>query len=478
MLRREDQGSSSNLTWVGALRQVSAVLFRVLPRHRRHNRHHRTATTGRRSTPTVGRGLSHAESMPRTGNGGDKFDRGLAHWMDEVQLPRVQRDSRSKGGATAILAIAQDGKPARGQLDTDLVFATGPQLDFEQDRRVQFAERTVRKPGLDRAGLMRVTDQHFAQPLVFAQPVHEIRSRRFRWLRNQCPIQFAHLAIPKLFGETTGGLGGSSQYDNAGDTSVQPADDSQVDVARFLEFLLEVLSREREQAWPTRIHTHGRQIGRFHHGQQMIILEEYVKRWIGHSASRRMWKNGPLILASQSPRRRQLLEEAGYEFVVMVPSAQAECGVCGGETPAELVARLAYRKAADVARRVERGTIVGCDTVAECLGQVLGKPRDEQHARQMLQLLRGRAHRVLSGLCVWSRPADQVRVEVEVTRLRMADISDAAVDAYLATDAWEGKAGAFGYQDGVPWIEVLEGSESNVVGLPLELLGRLLELRT
>ena len=129
-----------------------------------------------------------------------------------------------------------------------------------------------------------------------------------------------------------------------------------------------------------------------------------------------------------------------------------------------------------MARRVARGTIVGCDTVAECLGQVLGKPCDEQHARHMLQLLRGREHRVLSGLCVWSRPADQVRVEVAVTRLRMADISDAAVDAYLATDAWAGKAGAFGYQDGVPWIEVLEGSESNVVGLPLELLGRLLEL--
>ncbi len=84
----------------------------------------------------------------------------------------------------------------------------------------------------------------------------------------------------------------------------------------------------------------------------------------------------------------------------------------------------------------------------------------------------------LSGLCVWTRPADQVRVEVAVTRLRMADISDADLDAYLATDAWAGKAGAFGYQDGVPWIEVLEGSESNVVGLPLELLGRLLELRT
>ena len=65
-------------------------------------------------------------------------------------------------------------------------------------------------------------------------------------------------------------------------------------------------------------------------------------------------------------------------------------------------------------------------------------------------------------------------MEVAVTRLRMADISDAELNAYLATDAWEGKAGAFGYQDGVPWIEVLEGSESNVVGLPLELLERML----
>ena len=188
-----------------------------------------------------------------------------------------------------------------------------------------------------------------------------------------------------------------------------------------------------------------------------------------------MWKNGPLILASQSPRRRQLLEEAGYDFTVLIPSPGAECGVCSGEAPAALVTRLAYCKAADVARRVAQGTVIGCDTIAECLGQVLGKPRDEQHARQMLELLRGREHRVLSGLCVWRRPTDEVRVEVDVTRLRMAEISDAELGAYLASDAWEGKAGAFGYQDGVPWIEVLEGSESNVVGLPLELLARMLE---
>ncbi len=206
----------------------------------------------------------------------------------------------------------------------------------------------------------------------------------------------------------------------------------------------------------------------------MIILQEYWERWMGHDMSDRMWNNGPLILASQSPRRRQLLEEAGYEFEVIAPGEQAECGVCSGETPEELVRRLARAKAADVARRVARGTVLGCDTVAECLGQVLGKPADEAHARRMLQLLRGRPHRVLSGLCVWRRPTDAVRVNVAVTHLRMADISDAELDAYLATDAWIGKAGAFGYQDGVPWIALLDGSESNVVGLPLELLRAML----
>ncbi|MHB9064451.1 MAG: Maf family protein [Pirellulaceae bacterium] len=183
----------------------------------------------------------------------------------------------------------------------------------------------------------------------------------------------------------------------------------------------------------------------------------------------------PLILASQSPRRRQLMEEAGYDFQVLLPSPQAEeCGLCSGEGPAQMVARLATQKAADVARRLERGVVIGCDTVAECLGQVLGKPQDESHARQMLRTLRGREHRVLSGLCLWLRPADRVRVEVEVTRLRMADISDHDLEAYLATAAWEGKAGAFGYQDGIEWIKVLGGSESNVVGLPLELLDRML----
>jgi septum formation protein len=182
----------------------------------------------------------------------------------------------------------------------------------------------------------------------------------------------------------------------------------------------------------------------------------------------------PIILASSSPRRRQLLTEWGYPFAVIPPSETAECGVRSDETPPELVARLAFQKARDVAKRIDQGLVIGCDTVAECQGQILGKPANQDHARQMLELLRGREHHVYSGLCLWQRPGDAHRLEVEVTKLIMDPISDDSLERYLATGDWEGKAGAFGYQDGLDWVHIVEGSESNVVGLPMELLQRML----
>ena len=169
------------------------------------------------------------------------------------------------------------------------------------------------------------------------------------------------------------------------------------------------------------------------------------------------------------------MEESGYRFEVVKPSESAECGVCSGETPPELVARLAFQKADDVARRTEgQAIIIGCDTVAECGGQILGKPANEEHARRMLTLLRGREHRVYSGLCVWNWPGVELLAAVEQTVLRMDTLSDAAIEEYLASGAWEGKAGAFGYQDRLGWVHIIEGSESNVVGLPMERLAELL----
>lgn len=199
-----------------------------------------------------------------------------------------------------------------------------------------------------------------------------------------------------------------------------------------------------------------------------------------------------LILASGSPQRKQLLAEAGYTFDVVVPGENAECGICSKETPGELVARLARQKAADVRAQLDsqpradlefrQGVaaagriIVACDTVAECLGRILGKPADRKHARQMLELLSGREHRVYSGLCVSPVGAPHAaRIRVARTTLRMDPLSPQQIDEYLDSGQWEGKAGAFGYQDRVGWLHIAEGSESNVIGLPLELLAEMLE---
>lgn len=181
-----------------------------------------------------------------------------------------------------------------------------------------------------------------------------------------------------------------------------------------------------------------------------------------------------LILASQSPRRQQLLRDAGYDFEVVIPEETAECGVCSRETPPEMVARLALQKARDVANRTEKGLVLSCDTVVDCHGRILGKPRSREHAREMLYWLRGYDHTVYSGVCLWRRPGDQRLVKTAATRLRMDTLPDKHLEDYLESEAWEGKAGAFGYQDRLGWIHVIDGSESNVVGLPLELLADML----
>jgi septum formation protein len=192
-----------------------------------------------------------------------------------------------------------------------------------------------------------------------------------------------------------------------------------------------------------------------------------------------------LILASRSPRRRELLADAGYQFTVIPPAEDVESGICSNCSPAELVAELAHRKASAVRqellqspqsaiRNPQSFIILAADTVAECDGLILGKPRDEDDARKMLARLSGREHRVLSGVCLWPLCDSQPIVRVAVTTLRMDEITDAQLNEYMAGGAWEGKAGAFGYQDRLGWVHILEGSQSNVVGLPMELLAEML----
>lgn len=181
-----------------------------------------------------------------------------------------------------------------------------------------------------------------------------------------------------------------------------------------------------------------------------------------------------LILASSSPQRSALLRERGYEFSVVTPPDPEPCGLCSGESAPEFVSRVALHKARGAAKLVDRGVLIACDTVAEWGGQILGKPADEAHARRMLETLRGRRHHVYSGLCVWSLPRGEPRVQAAKTILEMDDLGDEALDEYLLSGEWEGKAGAFGYQDRTGWLSIVSGSESNVIGLPLELLEEML----
>ncbi len=177
-----------------------------------------------------------------------------------------------------------------------------------------------------------------------------------------------------------------------------------------------------------------------------------------------------LILASQSPRRQQLLQESGFEFTVKAPSDKVERGICSACSPEDTVLEGAFLKARAIAKTEPAGLILAADTIAECRGEILGKPVDRDHAEQMLRLMSGNVHRVLTGVCLWERPSDRRHCFLEQTVLRMDEMTDQQLDAVLDTDNWVGKAGGFGYQDGLDWLHVETGLESNVVGLPVERL--------
>ena len=191
-----------------------------------------------------------------------------------------------------------------------------------------------------------------------------------------------------------------------------------------------------------------------------------------------MYMELPLILASASPRRQQLLAETGFAFTVQPPDASAEDARQTHELPMEYVRRLAYQKAKNVADKIERGIILGGDTIVLCGDEILEKPAGRNNAQRMLRHLRGQVHQVLSGLCLIKKEIGNIvttLVETDATQLVMQTISDGEIETYLNTDQWQGKAGAFGYQDDNDWISLLEGSESNVVGLPLELFQTMFE---
>lgn len=174
-----------------------------------------------------------------------------------------------------------------------------------------------------------------------------------------------------------------------------------------------------------------------------------------------------LILASSSPRRQQLLENAGIKFVVQ-PAAIDETPRTG-ESAEDFVRRMAQEKACSVAQVSAEGNLVlGADTVVDIDGQMLGKPKDAADARRMLCLLSGREHRVVTGICLVRAPERVEALQHETTRVTFCVLGDDEIRAYVASGETLDKAGAYAIQGlASKFIVRVDGCFFNVVGLPV-----------
>ncbi len=173
----------------------------------------------------------------------------------------------------------------------------------------------------------------------------------------------------------------------------------------------------------------------------------------------------PLVLASASPRRLELLKQVGLVPDAVVPAKLDETP--GEDEPPRVYAeRLASEKAAAIAPAHEDGFVLAADTVVACGRRILPKAETEEDARMCLNLLSGRAHRVYTGISLVT--GGKQTTKSVVTRVKVARLSDAELDAYLTCGEWQGKAGGYAIQGlAAAFIRGLNGSYSNVVGLPL-----------
>lgn len=186
-----------------------------------------------------------------------------------------------------------------------------------------------------------------------------------------------------------------------------------------------------------------------------------------------MQENEVIVLASASPRRAELLESAGISFQV-VPGDVDEAPL-PDELPADHVKRLSRDKALDVAGRTGGRFFIGADTVVVCDGEIMGKPKDGADAFRMLRKLSGIAHEVITGYTVYDKERNGFITDAVVTKVCFHPLRDSEIDAYIATGCPFDKAGAYAIQGGAAYmVEKIDGSYTNVVGLPLcEVVGTL-----
>lgn len=181
----------------------------------------------------------------------------------------------------------------------------------------------------------------------------------------------------------------------------------------------------------------------------------------------------PLVLASTSQRRAEILRAVGWSFEMRAPNIDET--LAAGEAPANYVKRLARMKAATVAAGQAEGLVLGADTTVVIEDEILGQPCDAADARRMLRLLRGKWHEVLTGVALVRTGSGGCSiVSHETSRVRFSDMSDEEIEWYVSTGEPTGKAGAYGIQSSAAlFIEEIQGDYFNIVGLPVRLAYKL-----
>jgi len=181
------------------------------------------------------------------------------------------------------------------------------------------------------------------------------------------------------------------------------------------------------------------------------------------------------ILASVSPRRKQLLAEAGYKFTVVRPDINESAFPVEGIEACEYAERLALAKAKYVAQKYPDSLVIGADTVVDFEGQIIGKPTDAKQAEQITKKLFSRPHKVITGIAI-VRLSDGIELsESDTTTVYPKRLTSEQIAEHVESESWRDKAGAYAIKEnGDEFVERIEGSLTNVMGLPMELLQRLL----
>lgn len=185
-------------------------------------------------------------------------------------------------------------------------------------------------------------------------------------------------------------------------------------------------------------------------------------------------KKVKLILASSSPRRKEILEKEGFEFEIILPDNIDENKV--SLDPVNHVLELSRKKAESVAKRTDEGLILGADTIVVLDGEILGKPKDEKEAQVILKKLGGKAHKVYTGLTLINKSNDKILSDYDYTKVFFNQLEDEDISNYIATGEPLDKAGAYGIQGmGSFLVHHIEGNLDNVIGLPMKKLKEMLK---